>query len=237
MSIRQGIFYICLFFYFAFGLYSIFSIPGIISTVQAEVNSGSQDNCQSIYGGGESCVQTGNIIINKTVLNPQTLKYVDNLNEQDPKYIQDQIVQFQISVSNTSKNPIKNIEIKDLMPQYINKPKTIKFRIDNLNVNEIKIFTVKGKIASKIDPLSDNKVICLVNQALAAQRQQISQDNSRFCIQKEASLTSGQNNTKGGLPVYPPSKVKSTPATGPETSALLGLLASGLFGFILRKKG
>jgi len=245
MSAKQGFLYIYLFAYLIFGLFSILLSPGIVT-------ADNQENCQPIYGGGESCVQKGKVAINKTVRNPQTLQYVENLGVQDPKYSPNQTVQFQITVKNTSNTPIGNIEIKDRLPQYLdcasevssqcnNATKIITFTIDNLNANEIKIYTFKGKVASINNLSEDKEAICLVNQALATQNKQTSQDNSLFCIQKNEapSATTQQTNpgsTKGGLPVYPPSRTKSTPGTGPETVALFGLLASGLFGFMLRQK-
>lgn len=245
MSTGQGFLYICSFTYLIFGLLFTPYSPGIV-TAEA------QDNCQPIYGGGESCVQTGNVTINKTVQNPKTLQYVDNLDASSPKYNPGQIVLFQITVTNTSNNPIKNIEVKDLLPQNIdcasqetnqcnNATKIIAFTIDNLNARETKIYTLKGKIASISNQPEDKATICLVNQATAAQDKQAARDNSQFCIQKNEtpSTTARQANTgstKNGLTVFPPSKTKATPATGPETLALSALFASGLFGFILRKK-
>ena len=35
--------------------------------------------CEPIYGGGQTCVSRGNIILNKAVQNPSTKQYLDNL--------------------------------------------------------------------------------------------------------------------------------------------------------------
>jgi uncharacterized repeat protein (TIGR01451 family) len=232
MSTRQGFLYIYLFTYWTIGLFSFLLFPDLVSASAI---------CQPIYGGGESCAQTGKITINKTVQNPQTLQYVDNLGALDPKYNPGQIVQFQITIKNTSNISIKNIEIKDRLPQYMDGTKIITFNINNLNAQETQIFTLKGKVTSKNNLPEDKEIICLINQATATQNQQTSQDNSQFCIQKnlESSTTTQPANpssTKGGLPVYPPSTTNITPQTGPETIALFGLFASGLAGFMLRKK-
>ena len=76
-------------------------------------------SCQPIYGGGQTCVTTGNISINKTVMNPQTNKMVDNLSINDPKYKPGFIVTFQINVTNTGNNNISRINIVDFFPQYV----------------------------------------------------------------------------------------------------------------------
>lgn len=224
--------------YLFIGLFPFLLLPG---SVRAEGTENIISSCQPIYGGGETCIQTENIAINKTVQDPQTLQYVDNLGANDPKYAPGQTVQFRIAVKNTSNVSVKNIKVEDRLPQYMDDPKIINFNIDNLNPNETKTLISRGKIASKNSLPDDNKTICLINQAIAAQNQQISQDNSQFCIQKNEAPSATGNpvnpiSTKGGLSVYPPSDAKATPATGPETVALFGLFASCLFGLMLRKK-
>lgn len=42
--------------------------------------------------------------------------------------------------------------------------------------------------------------------------------------------------TKGGMPVYQPGPVQTTPPTGPEALPLLGLIPAAIAGFALRKK-
>lgn len=246
-----------LLFTFSFSILLLFSLfaapaaprsalPGTV--IDASASEKSLPSCQTIYGGGENCLQSENITISKSVLNPQTLKYVENLADDDPKYNPDQIAQFQITVKNTSNKSIKDIKVKDLLPQYVdcasggtgqcdNATKIITFSINALNANEIKTFILKAKITSK-NKLADKKeVICLVNQAIAIESQQKSQDNSQFCIQKNTTLaTVNQTSTKGGLPVYPPAQAGITPQTGPQAAALIGLISAGLLGLILRNK-
>jgi hypothetical protein len=45
-----------------------------------------------------------------------------------------------------------------------------------------------------------------------------------------------QTKSKGGLPIQPKTDVKTTPATGPETLALISLLPMAAAGFYLRNK-
>jgi hypothetical protein len=53
-------------------------------------------------------------------------------------------------------------------------------------------------------------------------------------VQKPAA-NSVQNTTKGGLPVYEPTKTTQTPATGPEAFALISLIPMAAGGFLLRR--
>lgn len=207
-------------------------------------------SCQPIYGGGENCLQTGNITINKTIQNPQTLQYVDNLDSQGIKFTSGQIAEFRLTIQNTSSSQLSKITIKDILPsfidydsseggQYDTTTKTITFNIDKLNSKETKNLSIKGKIILPTGLSSEQTTFCTINQATANQNDQISQDNAMFCILRNSSSTIQSSNTtttKGGLPVYPASSSTTTPKTGPEAIALLGLIPTGLLGFLLRKK-
>lgn len=197
-------------------------------------------SCQPIYGGGQSCITTNNIVLDKKILNPKTNAMVDNLSISDPKFQPESIVTFQISVTNSSNKTISNIEIKDIFPQYVNfssgtgnfdeNNKTLSFRID-LKSNETNVFTIKGKVVNA-DQISINQgsVICVVNQANASSdNNNFSQDNSQFCIEKTAA-------TKGGFPVLPSVAVSKTPSTGPGDFQLVGFAVAGVLGYLLRKK-
>lgn len=58
---------------------------------------------------------------------------------------------------------------------------------------------------------------------------------TRVPVQKPAA-SSGQNTTKGGLPVYEPTKATETPSTGPEAFGLITLLPAAAAGIWLRRK-
>jgi len=199
-------------------------------------------SCQPIYGGGQTCVTTGNISINKTVMNPQTNAMVDNLSINDPKYQPGFIVTFQISITNTGNTNISRVQVDDNFPQYVtfssgpgnfdSNTDSLTFEADNLAVNETRTYTILGRIvnASQI-PISQGDV-CVVNQATATDldnTSQTSQANAQFCIEQTPAATSS------GYPVLPASYVKTTPSTGPDSLALLALFPTGMLGFFLRK--
>ncbi len=195
--------------------------------------------CQPVYGGGQNCITTaGNLTINKTVQNPDTHQFVDNLNINDPKFQASQIVTFQITITNTGNATISQATVKDVFPGFVNfnsgagnfdpNTKTLTFTTNNLVPNESRTFTLQGKVTDKDLP---DGTTCVVNQATAATSDnQMAQDNAQLCIQKT------QVTTKGGLPVFPPTKATITPPTGPEALVLFGLLPTGVMGWILRKK-
>jgi len=217
-------------------LFSIFSLL-LARSAYADVV------CQPVYGGGQTCVTTGNILVTKTVQNPQTNQFVQNLGTNDPRFSGDQTVTFQISVTNTGGQTISQTAVKDTFPGSVNfqpggtagtfdnNTKTLTFTVDLLGPNETRNFAVLGKV---VDPKDlPNGITCVVNQVTAtANTGQMSQANTQFCIEKTVPATT----TKGGLPIVSPSPIPSTPATGPELLPLMALLPGGMFGFLLRKK-
>lgn len=208
-------------------------------------------SCQPIYGGGQTCVSTGNILVDKKVINPETQKATDNLTVNDGKFVPGSTINFQINLSNTGHADIKHIDVKDVFPQYVvftNGPgkfdantKTLAFAVTNLLPNETRVFTVAGKIVEANRLPIDLGIVCSVNQATATTTDAgEAQDNAQFCIQKPSSTSLKQvlaaQTSKGGFPVFPAPSITTTPATGPETLVLFSLIPIGITGFFLRKK-
>lgn len=220
-------------------------ITGFISLSFA-VKTNASTSCQPIYGGGETCVQVGKISINKTVKNPVTGSFVENLNINDPKYSPTSTVNFQITVTNTGSENISSTTVKDTFPNFVtfvsgpkdgkfdSNSKVLTFTVGNLSAGASKTFDVSAKVADQGSLPADQGVTCVVNQVNATSNDnQQSSDNSQFCIEKP---TQPGTTTKGGLKVFPAPAVVTTPATGPEMFPLIGLIPSGLFGIFLRKK-
>jgi uncharacterized repeat protein (TIGR01451 family) len=210
-------------------------------------------SCHPIYGGGENCISTGSIEINKTVQNPKDSKFVENLGQNDPKYSPGQNIQFQITVKNSSGNNINNITIKDNLPRYVNcdfsgigvcdnSNRVITININTLNRNEAHTMIIKGKIATLDKMQNEPQTFCLINQAKAIQGKQSIQDNAQFCIQNNPKPTPiptqppASTTTKGGKQVFPASTTQTTPKTGPEALSLASLLSLAAAGFWLRRK-
>lgn len=205
------------------------------------VSANADVSCQPIYGGGETCIQVGNVFINKTVQNPQTGSFVDNLGVNDPKHSPSSNVTFQITVTNNGGNTISKVTVKDILPQFVDfvsgtgnfdsNSKTLTFEVGDLKAGESRTFTVVGKTQTQ-DKFSQG-ITCVVNQSTANNNGQESSDNAQFCIEKPVL---GEVTTKGGLKVFPSQPVTKAPATGPEMLGLLGLIPSGALGFYLRKR-
>src|SRR3989344_6423472 len=145
----------------------------LISSAKAEAAT---VTCQPIYGGGRSCIQSGNVSINKRVFAPNG-NLVDNLGINDTKFGPEGLITFQISVTNTGNTQIATVQVRDIFPQYVDfssgagnydsGSKTLSFDISNLNSSETRTFTVVGKVAKAEGLPVDKGIVCVVNQATA----------------------------------------------------------------------
>lgn len=234
-------------------IFALFLSTGV--SLAAGENYGT-NKCQPIYGGGESCPTIPQIEINKTVQNPDTQAYVDNLGVSDPKYAPESTATFKVSVKNTSNKDLTNLVIKDVFPNvveftngignYDTNTKTLTIDLESLKAGEVRDFYLQAKVAG-VDKLpKDQSVVCVINQSNVTVEGKTAQDNAQFCIEKglkpkdNPTTKGGQPanppTTKGGKPVYPPTTATTTPETGPEALALVGLIPSAAAGFALRRK-
>lgn len=218
----------------------------LVSSQSFNSKAFAQAPCQPIYGGGQTCIVSPNILVDKKIFNPKTGSMVDNLGINDPKYQPGSITTFQISVTNSSNKTISKIDVKDIFPQYVafssgpgafdTNTKTLSFSIENLKSDESKTFTIMGRVVNT-DQISvtQGSVVCIVNQANAtSDNNGFSQDNSQFCIEKVSLQPSPS--VKGGFPILSPPPVITTPPTGPASFQLAGLAITGILGYFLIKK-
>lgn len=232
-------------------LFSVFSLP-FSEHVDADVV------CTPVYGGGQTCVSAGALLIDKKVLNPATNQFVDNLGVNDPHFQPSNPVFFRIALTNTGNTAVNNITVKDIIPQFVDfaagagnfdqNTKTLSFQLGNLAPSETRTFDLSGRTVPN-DQLPSS-LVCTVNQAIATSSNLFNQDNAQFCIEKLAPTPTPQPGqpvqpgqplqpqapiSKGGLPVLPPVQPKITPPTGPEAILTLLFATSGISGLFLRK--
>lgn len=197
--------------------------------------------CQPIYGGGEVCISKGNIIIDKTVQNPNDGQFVDNLAlSNDYRFKAGQDVIFQLKIANTGDKDFSEVEVRDEFPNYLDfiagpgsynsETKTLTFKITDLKAGESEVFNLVARVTSASSLPADRAVSCVLNQVRATSGDNKSTDHSQICIEQTIATT------KGGLPVMKAPPIKETPATGPEMLSLFGLIPAGAAGFYLRRK-
>ncbi len=194
-------------------------------------------DCQSVYGGGQTC--TYNFTISKSVQVPGKGggQYVHNLGTSDALYTPSQSVNYQIVVTNTGSNNIPSLNVVDTFPQYVtfvsgvgnynSSNNTLNFTVTNLNPGQSLTYVITAQIASNIP--STSGPFCVINQVTATDTNgQTQSDSSQLCIQQPTATPSPT--------VAPVPSIKTTPPTGPEMLPLLGLLPGALGGMLLRKK-
>ncbi|MBI5044826.1 MAG: DUF11 domain-containing protein [Candidatus Levybacteria bacterium] len=218
----------------------------VLSTTNNNTGGYGTTTCEPTYGGGTNCVTT-KILIDKSVKNPQSGQFVDNLTINDPKYAPNDTVSFQLKVTNTSDQALSNVSVTDVLPSHLtyvsgisggsydNSTKTLTFNAGDFKVNESKTFTLNAKIAQASDLPADQGILCETNQSFVAVNNVQNQDNAQVCIQKP-TLGTTSTMTKGGQVVYPSPNAKATPKTGAEMLALFALIPSSIGGLILRRK-
>jgi len=173
--------------------------------------------CETIYGGGETCVKTGELQITKEVWNAQSAAYVDNLDITSYKYTIGESIVFRLRIKNVGDETFDKVHVVDHLPGYLELTDgSLDFYIDDLNVDE----TIERTITAKVISLPDDKTtICVVNSAEVQSGDERDSDTSSVCLEKKVLGVSVQ------------------PATGPEDWLLflsVPLLA-GIAGLSLKK--
>lgn len=225
----------------------------ILTATTAHAKMYGSPNCNPLYGGGETCIQEGKLILDKKVLNPKSVdtkggqieEFVDNLSINDPKYKPEQTIRFQLVVTNTGTAALTNIKIEDTMPDYVTDVsgegtfnKTTKVytqTIDKLDANTSRTIIITAKVAPEAQLPKNDGVVCVINHATAKTSNDLTEDNSQFCIEKTLLPKKDLPELKD-TKVYPAPVTKKTPPTGPEAFALIPVIGGAISGVLLRRK-
>lgn len=179
-------------------------ILGLVSSVLPVFASVS---CTTQYGGGQTCVTTGQLLVNKRVWNPDTNQMVDNLTVNDHQFKMGDEVTFSIDVKNVGDSTINNVTFTDTLPAFLTWTSgDLNSNIDSITPGQTRTFTVKAKVNS-------NGTGCALNTATAAGGGTSNMDTSQVCI-------------KGTIP-------KEMPKAGPADGLIL-LLPLGSIGIYLK---
>ncbi len=171
--------------------------------------------CETQYGGGQVCVKTGQIQIDKKVKNPQNGSFVDNLFLSDYKFAPGEEVTFKLAIKNVGDETFGKVEVKDALPEYFEKTSgDLSFTLDNLTTGKTEEREIKAKVVSLPN---DKTTICVVNTAEAWSGDERDKDTAQVCLEKKV--------------------LAAAPTTGPENLLFLlaGSLLSALGGLTLVK--
>lgn len=225
-------------------------------TLAAVTPAFADTNCQSIYGGGQTC-GSGNFTVEKQVYKPGTNNvYVDNLTPQDPAYQPNAPIFFKITVKNTSNATLNNVVIKDTIDPtqefvafsnvidnsaatYDDKAHIVTYTIPSLAAGQENSIIIGGKTVPAAQLPVNTTSVCPTNiVTVTADNNSPTQATSEFCIANPAVTTNTVPvvTTTPAVQVYPAAPGKTTPGTGPESLPLLAMIPTAGIGFWLRKK-
>ena len=156
--------------------------------------------CESLYGGGETCVRTGELQIDKEICNPgkengQYLScnvdngpFVDNLGPSDRNFTTNEEIVFKLKVKNVGDDTLFDIDVKDTLPTYLflTGDSDTDFNIDKLNPGDSKEFIVKARVVAENQLPADKSLVCTVNTAeVNDNNDEHDKDTAQFCISKK----------------------------------------------------
>lgn len=203
--------------------------------------SGKNSTCQIVYGGGEVCEPSISFSIDKKVQSPtKGGVMVDNLTINDAKFAPGQQITYQIIITNTGEDTLKNVVVKDILPEHLSyvsgagnyndSDRTVTYTINELGAGDSNTQTLVLKANDANTLPQDSGIVCVVNTARATEESGSSaEDKAEACIQKEVTTTPQKQ-------VFETPPVKKIPETGPELLSLALLVPSGIAGYVLRRK-
>lgn len=188
--------------------------------------------CETQYGGGEICVTTGQLQINKQICvtdkgddgkykkcDIKGDSFKDNL-FMDHAFTTSDFITFKLMITNVGDNTLHNVNVTDILPDFLfftgNTPESFHFDTLNPGVTETEYIEVRVVSESDLKVKSD----CDVNTAEAtSDGNQHDKDTAKLCVIKQVL------------------GVKQLPKTGPSDTFLILSLSTlaGLAGIVLVK--
>jgi uncharacterized repeat protein (TIGR01451 family) len=176
--------------------------------------------CETQYGGGETCVRTGELQIDKEVWDPDGSQFVDNLSLSSHKFAPGDEVIFHLKIKNVGDATFDTVHVIDTLPSHLELSSgSLDFDINDLSAGETEEREIKVRVVPADRFPNDKTVICVVNTAESWSGDEKDKDTAQVCLERKVL----------GLKVLPP--------TGPEE--WLGLLlfstAAGAVGIYFVK--
>ena len=177
------------------------------------------------------------IIVDKLVGKPVSDKggstdadYVDNLSPSDPRFAPGQKVFFKIKVKNTSDEKLKDVTVRDFLPDFVelveapgefnSDERSITISAGDLEVDEEKVYFLTMRVLPQEQLPEDSGLFCPVNTVETFNGGVSDEDTAQFCVEKEVL------------------GVSEVPSAGPELGVILlsGQLTALGLGFLLKRK-
>lgn len=177
--------------------------------------------CETQYGGGEVCVRTGELQINKRVWNPQTKEFVDNLGLSGYRFAPGEEIIFELEIRNVGDDTFSEVQVTDTLPSHVELSSgNLSFKINDLIAGETEKREIKVKVVSSDKFPSDKTLICEVNTAEVKSGSEQDKDTAQVCLERKVM------------------GITTIPVTGPENWLLVFSLAglTSVAGLVFIKK-
>lgn len=145
------------------------------------------------YGGGQLCVTTAELQINKEVFNPNSKvnKFVDNitLENSDTRYTfaPGEEVKFKLKIKNTGNAVMNKVTVTDTLPSFLEPVEgNFTFDITDLQAGQTVERELKARVVAVNRLANDKSVFCDVNRAEAVSGSLKDMDTAHVCAEKKA---------------------------------------------------
>lgn len=176
--------------------------------------------CETQYGGGEVCVKTGQLQINKKVFDSDSNQFVDNLGINTRKFTSGDEITFRLEIKNVGDATFDKVSVNDTLPSFLEITSgSLSFDITDLTPGETETREIKAKVVGDDKLPSDKNIVCVVNTAEVSSGDERDKDTAQVCLEKKVL----------GITTFP--------KVGPENSFLIifGSLVFGVLGLSLLK--
>lgn len=164
-------------------LVSLLLVPLFLVTARLALAS---VRCEKQYGGGEICVKTGQLQINKEVWDPDGKKFVDNLGISSRRFAPGEEITFRLSTKNVGDATFDKVQVIDSLPQHLELVSgNTSFDINNLTVGNTQSAEIKARVVSADKLPSDKSIICEVNSAEVVSGAERDRDTAQVCLEKQ----------------------------------------------------
>lgn len=167
---------------------SIITVLLIASLFVATKSAQAAVRCETQYGGGQVCVRTGQLQVNKRVLDPDSKTFVDNLGLSSKRFRPSDEITFKIEVKNVGDATFNKVTVTDTLPSRLELVSgSLTFDLTNLTAGQTESRDIKVRVVSADRFPSDQSVICDVNTAGArSDTNESDRDTAQVCLEKVA---------------------------------------------------
>ncbi len=162
------------------------------------------ERCETLYGGGETCVRTGELQIDKEIWDPQNDHYVDNLGVTSYKFGTAEEIKFSLIVKNVGDETLEDIKVVDELPEYLffTNGSDDTYYIDHLNPGDSEEIIVYAQVKAESQLPADKSLVCVVNVGEAWADDEHDRDTAQLCITKKVLGITTLPKTGAGEVIY-----------------------------------